>query len=335
MMGEIYKFARKVIVWLGPENEYGQAAIDFVKANGSSSRSFASNFSANSTGAAQTHTIVDLIRRDYWHRAWIIQEVFQAGTITIHCGFHILSWTTLAKFFRLVEHQLLISSKNTNPELNEIYHSTAFKLTKDRTSKNRDLQSLLLRYRTSLCSDARDKVFSLCGLSKSYQPLVDYTRSAEELFMSLITHLRGLNNSIWRSENSVRCEVGTAQLAQEVLGLSAPCDRWRDNWGALFIPPGNKLNREVTCKYTHQNLVSGIGPILSTSSRTWWLESKYLDWYRRFTGPSMPSLSRLEEAIRNLTVGDVQRLESFKHPCEVRLDASCSYMPVSSDMESV
>jgi hypothetical protein len=315
MMGEIYKFARQVSVWLGPGNEHSQAAIDFVKTSGSSSRSFASNFSANSTEAAQTQMILDLIRRDYWQRAWIIQEVFQARTVKIHCGFDKLSWTTLAKFFRFVERQLLISSDNIDarelteiyPSTTEIYHSTAFKLTKDKTSKNRDLYSLLLRYRTSLCSDTRDKMFSLCGLSKDYRQLVNYSQNAEELFRSLIVHFRDLKSRY--SVSDVRSEVGIVQLAQEILGLPAP---WlMGNYhGEHIYNRVHAPKREVPCRYIHQNLVSRVGPIISGAFCE---KVEFLDWYRRFRGPSMPSLRRLRTAIKDLNIIDIQRLVSFKH----------------------
>jgi len=69
----------------------------------------------------------------------------------------------------------------------EICNTYAHRLTKDRTLKNHDLYHLLHRYQDSMCSDPRDRVFSLCGLSSAYVEFVDYTKSPEELLVLTTT----------------------------------------------------------------------------------------------------------------------------------------------------
>lgn len=166
IMGKIYQLANEVIVWLGPEKDDSKVAINFIKTQmNSPARSFLPNLAAGTEQATQLQRILDLMKRDYWERAWIIQEVFQARMITIHCGFDFISWADLAKFFRLVDRR---AQDTQNPEirkLEELCNTAAFRLTKDRTLKTRDLHTLLQRYKDSQCSDPRDKVFSLCGMS--------------------------------------------------------------------------------------------------------------------------------------------------------------------------
>jgi hypothetical protein len=139
IMGKIYQLANEAIVWLGPEKDKSKLAIKFVKTQlRTPAKEFLPSIGTNTDAAAQLQPILDLMKRDYWRRAWIIQEVFQARMITIHCGFDTLFWADLAKFFRLVEHRVM-DTKNTNiGELDGLYNATAFRL-------NRDLHNLLQR----------------------------------------------------------------------------------------------------------------------------------------------------------------------------------------------
>jgi hypothetical protein len=229
------------------------------------------------------YTCKELMKRDYWQRSWIIQEVFQARKITIHCGSDTLSWPHLAKFFRLAEQRV---------DLSQVCNSTAYRLTRDRTLKNRDLYHLLERYQDSLCSDPRDRVFSLCGMSNDYKRIVDYSKSPEDLFGVLC----GFQDESPMALHRVRI----SQAVQRALELST----W-ERWAREFSSQEYRRIRDqcsMTCQYAHHNLVAHVSPAFPIDEPT--LET----WYSRFHGPNMPSLDCLKSALRGLTVQDLQLL---------------------------
>jgi hypothetical protein len=83
MMGQIYRNAREVYMWLGPaehENEtvFGEMGEgwDFE----------------NETFEDQVEL---LCRRPYFSRQWIVQEVLLAKSATVFCGSQFIPWSTL------------------------------------------------------------------------------------------------------------------------------------------------------------------------------------------------------------------------------------------------
>ena len=315
-MGKLYAFAKEVAVWLGLERDNSKAAFQFIQR--STHPELLQRVGSISSQDSQLRTVMALMGRDYWQRAWIIQEVFQARKITIHCGLDVLSWSDLAKFFRRVQHEVvkINTSDLYNGELSAIYDCTAFRLTKDRTSKNRDLHALMLRYKNSLCSDPRDKVFSLCGMSQKHAHLVDYTKSLQELWQSILfSEPESAAKDMYR--------VRTAQLAQDILQLPAPWSSWetfsvpnmRPRWGDKDV---------LRCTYEHINIVGQVSPVYRLKD----LQSPELfrDWYEKFQGPNMPSLDRIMQAAQGITYNDLQRLRSFerteKYPVAMELAPS-------------
>jgi Heterokaryon incompatibility protein (HET) len=294
IMGKIYQLANEVIVWLGAEKDESNLAINFIKTQSRTpARKFLPSIGTNTDPAIELQPILELMKRDYWQRAWIIQEVFQARMIIIHCGFHTLFWADLAKFFRLVEHRVMDTKNTSIRELDGLYNATAFRLTKDRTSKNRDLHNLLQRYKDSLCSDPRDKVFSLCGMSNNNRWLVDYSRSTPDVFRLLC----GFGNGDPKRLHRVRI----AQVIQKALGLSFVWPKSYRISGPTSFPPN------LACTYSHRNLVANLSPNFPME------EPALLTWYNKFRGPNVPSLVRVKESLQALNIDDLRLLTSFRH----------------------
>jgi len=284
-MGKTYQLASEVVVWLGLEKDNSNSAINFITSSVDiRGRSFFLDLLASADHAPPFQAILNLTQRDYWHRAWIIQEVFQARKITIHCGFDALPWPQFAKFFRLMAERVdLFESVRT---VKEICNTTAHRLTKDRTLKNRDLYHLLHRYQDSMCSDPRDRVFSLCGMSKAYVGFVNYTKSPEDLFGLLC----GFDNNgpmVWH-------RVRIAQAIQKSLNLST-WETWvrEANFDRIS-------DSSLICRYSHHNVVSNTSPEFPVEEQT------LSQWYAQFQGPNMPSLESVKKALGELTVYDLR-----------------------------
>lgn len=197
-MGTLYGMANEVVVWLGPERDGSKHALEFIVKNMSSKAVILPlDLVSNLTSRPELEGIVNLTRREYWNRAWIIQEVFRARKVYIQCGFERLPWTHLAKFFRYIEKHAESDASGQIEDLTELRQSLAARFTKYRTAQNMDLEMLLRTYRSSLCVDPRDKIHSLLGLAgrrisasakKKSRPqwiAVDYSKSAQELFECL------------------------------------------------------------------------------------------------------------------------------------------------------
>jgi hypothetical protein len=182
-------------------------------------------------------------------------------------------------------------------ELDGLYSATALRLTEDRTSKNRDLHNLLQSYKDSLCSDPRDKVFSLCGMSNNNKWLVNYSRSTEDIFRLLCEFGNGDPKRLHR--------VRIAQLIQKALRLSFA-------WPGSYRTSGPTSNpfllpRLACTSYSRRNSVANISP--NFPMEEWAL----LTWYNKFRGSNMPSLDRVKEFLQALSIDDLRLLTSFRH----------------------
>jgi hypothetical protein len=116
-MGAVYRKAKNVIVWLGPAQDNSALAISFIEELGRLGRE-SSETTDHGTGslfnfwnssvkqklqdASQDNdakknwvAIVDLFKRAWWRRTWIVQEVLLARDFTFMCGSSILDWTSL------------------------------------------------------------------------------------------------------------------------------------------------------------------------------------------------------------------------------------------------
>lgn len=92
-MGEIYRNAKEVVVWLGLSDESSDLAIQtlievgLVIQNISDDSSYVDHqhFAAASLGFHKLHVINTLFYRQYWERLWIIQEVSLVIGLRFYC----------------------------------------------------------------------------------------------------------------------------------------------------------------------------------------------------------------------------------------------------------
>jgi hypothetical protein len=319
-MGTIYNLATEVIVWLGPHKDRSKLAITFIQDNMHTRRKLQPDFLKDSF-QEELQAVLDLTRREYWRRVWIIQEVFKARTITIHCGFDRLPWTFIGRFFRHLEKSRAHLGLKSNPKFDALLQSLAAKLSEHRSYQKVDLETLLTTYRYSQCCDPRDKVYSLLGLAKrklradsrtmdaNEWVTIDYSTSPQELFRSLM--LKYSNETIRLSPHKGSLlEVRRMQMLQESLALPAPWYDWQLS-GFHGVPsidrPDKSTSSPIRCETQCANSVSKIGPIWSpTMSNT----EPIISWYKEFHGPDMPSVTHLTKALDSFGDDDIARLRS-------------------------
>lgn len=155
-----------------------------------------------------------LLEREYWYRAWVIQEILMASSITLKCGSSSVPWecvTTVVKaFMDNGSHKLygptpwrspLNSFRTKNMRLatfETIGHLDSVRLDGHTSRGPEWLFQMLLKLRHFRATDPREKVFSLLGLinrkmfqsSPSEPPIlyVDYNLTFFQVSMRLFKY---------------------------------------------------------------------------------------------------------------------------------------------------
>lgn len=113
-MGEIYRSAQRVVVWLGPEGNDSLSALNFIERDiyqDASDQSIDITHiwsSTTLTSIAREVTsgrtillweaVARLFERTWWSRTWVVQEVLLAPELTFVCGDREIGWTSLWRF---------------------------------------------------------------------------------------------------------------------------------------------------------------------------------------------------------------------------------------------
>jgi hypothetical protein len=121
-----------------------------------------------------------LMRRPWWTRVWIIQELCLASHAMVICGNSSASWEAFT--FGLAH---CLDDEDSFVPLQKFatYHSLArTRLNLPNSSSRPDLLVLLSAFRWFRATDPRDKVYSLLGMAKESDILPDYKETVESCY---------------------------------------------------------------------------------------------------------------------------------------------------------
>jgi hypothetical protein len=128
MMAEIYRDARRTIIWLGHETPESTLAFDFLATLekddmfGESSdetddlirweadlKSLAAHIWALATADLSIHRGVkalldNVVSREWWRRVWVVQEAAVSQELVLKCGQREIPWRVLAKVVYVLLH---------------------------------------------------------------------------------------------------------------------------------------------------------------------------------------------------------------------------------------
>jgi hypothetical protein len=138
--------------------------------------------------------ILALLKRPWFERVWIRQEIRLAAHAVVVCGQDSMSWTTFQNAIYALE-----AKKNIYAyRLEENHQADWF----DRialahglcdTDLTRDFPSHMDRAKTSKCSDPRDRVYALLSTSDSIVQAINvvpnYRKSVEEVYQDVFLQL--------------------------------------------------------------------------------------------------------------------------------------------------
>jgi len=216
-MREIYSGAWAVIAWLGDEYDDSDKALDllqqFAKMNEERQKELAGQIARrpDSLGKRSFFGLNELMKRQYWSRLWIVQELVLGGSASVlRCGDRALDWSTFCAgidvLFRadmwIIKDRLLQSEDSVWDTLSlHLVHKDIRVLSQyeEEGGGRLGFRRLLDIACSSDCWDARDKVFALFGMidpSIVKKLAHDYSMNIVHLFAAVsqafITHFNNL-----------------------------------------------------------------------------------------------------------------------------------------------
>lgn len=173
LMGDIFRNASVVRVWLGPGSDETDKVLDYV-----------CSLVPGSLAVSAKTVFYSLCKHRYWNRAWIRQELCLAKDIIVHCGTRSCDWATFSS--EALQAVGRIEGCFDDSTLMLLVHRDGF----DPPSRQ-PLVTLLSRYcQTAECYDIRDRVFSVLSLATEFEgrehEIIDYKLSVEQLFIALV-----------------------------------------------------------------------------------------------------------------------------------------------------
>lgn len=185
-MGKIYASAFMVHVWLGSDSHDSDRAMDAcLRAYDLSRRRPRETVQLS---AQERDAIAALVRRPYFERVWIIQELAKADFRKILCGNRSAPWTGLEMALEQMAGHLPPASQVLTDAL------VSFRV-RERLGRLAVPRMLLVRAlvdsRRSLATEPRDKIYALLGLARDggeVVPAPHYTCSDEHVYVDVARH---------------------------------------------------------------------------------------------------------------------------------------------------
>ncbi|KAK7994534.1 hypothetical protein PG991_016122 [Apiospora marii] len=210
-MGDIYSLARSVVAWLGPGTGLSHLAMQRLqKINpheiGTLKNSKETNevdrrkeifdeiFENDGEGGLR-----DLLSRPYWGRTWIVQEIRRGREVRLVCGTDEVTLGKMAAFIELSKFFLFSTftnearSSRTIALLDYTDESGSYNIL-DSTDYPPEMIYYLQGFRGHRCSDPRDKVYALLGITTGLDVekiVPDYDRPIAKVYRNVVeTHIR-------------------------------------------------------------------------------------------------------------------------------------------------
>jgi hypothetical protein len=177
-MAYIYQCSKKTIVWLGPDSGKVHALVGNVRH---------SEFDYDNLPEAVSSAIDDLEARQYWSRAWVIQEFLSAEEIDARCGRLKLSFEAL-----------LTLPTRPGPPHSDTRAANLVRMYLKRWQAPQihkwTLWALICQFDDAECSDPRDRIFCLisqasdCAEKKGQ--MIDYKIYLMDLYFAVLNFCR-------------------------------------------------------------------------------------------------------------------------------------------------
>lgn len=222
MMGRIYTLAHHTVIYLGPLTVASEALLKAL---------------ASRTGAEEDVIIgdpdrsvidsgrLDLLRRPWFNRVWVLQELVLARDPWVQCGKLRLRWGRIFDFlYPTAQPQGSSTSREDNTlsgmqKFRNLYHASLFSET-----PKPDLLDLALSRRGLGVSDGRDMIFAHLGLASDppdHRIAVDYKKSYMRVYEDFALYVMEKFDI-----NHITCHIEDIPPEQRMQGLPS----WVPDW---------------------------------------------------------------------------------------------------------
>lgn len=174
-MSDIYKYAYRVIAWLGPAADNSRLAIATLRQLSAQVEYISGRLRVSAPGARYPNwhknadelpfdqetwqALLDLIRRDWFDRLWIYQEAQLASVKSyLQCGPDRINWPEFRKVAMCLRDLPRIKSQEFVDRTIHLERLIA-------SITTRDFLNLLSRAHQRLCKDQRDKIYGILSLA--------------------------------------------------------------------------------------------------------------------------------------------------------------------------
>ncbi|KAF2833421.1 hypothetical protein CC86DRAFT_9574 [Ophiobolus disseminans] len=199
-MRDIYAYARRVIVWLGPSSEDSTLALRTLEHVGKQIEFTICDTFMPAPDCTETQwwdyeerlplasgaleAVLNLIQRPYFERLWVKQEIqFSSEASIMQCGDMAIRWYHMRRgLIRLPREMTAL------PRLNSVSSWTKIRIA-DRTAhrlKMGDIETLFDIAAECKCVDPRDRIFAILGLlpaSLAQRIHPDYQSPVEQVYL--------------------------------------------------------------------------------------------------------------------------------------------------------
>ncbi|KAK3359616.1 heterokaryon incompatibility protein-domain-containing protein [Lasiosphaeria hispida] len=237
MMAKTFIAATSVIVWLGPEDQFTADAIAAIDSISSMPKALWKKIGYTDFFSDRWHEAVGIervtyaswlgfiamIKRPWFRRAWVVQELALARSVTLVCGSHIISWKRLNSILSFIKSKRWYHHLSTEKirHIAEVQRSpgiyrdflqskTEFVMAATTLASTRryindpsptrppmPLAKLIHSHRETQATDPRDKVYAFLGLadspflSRSQQTPIkaDYSLPVQKVYTAISTSL--------------------------------------------------------------------------------------------------------------------------------------------------
>ncbi|KAH7090325.1 heterokaryon incompatibility protein-domain-containing protein [Paraphoma chrysanthemicola] len=205
VMAEIYKRAKRAIVWLGEEQEPGNdctGAISFLHSLGSLQVAFTGDDHAMRRSledpefVSRCAAVSNLLFRPWWTRVWTLQEFVLPKEAKLYCGMQSISRGK----FKSAIYSIFLCSTISNDFEHELVPRAAFdgafnrrrihQLHTKAGSQGISLVAIMAYLGNHMATDSRDRIFSVLGLitprDRKLVGAPEYTTSTGMQFARLV-----------------------------------------------------------------------------------------------------------------------------------------------------
>lgn len=248
LMGEIYRAAKKVLIWLGSEEDHVKSADTFALI-----RRLSSDYKLKDQ--YERNSVTHLLDMPWFSRRWIIQEVALARRATLYWGSSSLDLTWLMQ-----------ALPNMDQEVpGHPYAPQMLRAVVGKSGGDLGLLATLWKLDRSECSDPRDQIAALMGLATPDQRVTgDYENEDWMAFYQRVaTHI--INNCPELAHITIYHVFAFGSVStidgQNVNG--AMCPSWVPNWSTRRRRLGTPLMRHSVRNKTGKTSQQAVSSTMS------------------------------------------------------------------------